>query len=183
MKLFVGILLGALLLVGCGDSDDTEDVSIASFYKKLNVWLENPQASAPVCAEVANAEINKSKRYAKVITNGNVCQAALEENFSFLIADDEYQLLGIEPFGPASTEKKIDRQVHLQAVRVRIQTPSGEQIVPARAAAMIQNNKIENLAGMRLSTIAPEEFAASLGSDEAIPVDPVSATYYSNEDS
>lgn len=183
MKVFVGFLLAALVLAGCGSSEEKESVSIASFYKKLNAWIDDPSAARAACAEVAPAEINRSKRYAQVITDGDTCQAALEENFSFLIADDEYKLLAIEPFGPRSEEKKVDRPVELQAVRVRIQTPDGPRTVTARAAAILQNNKIANLAGMRLSTIAPAEFAASLGSDQAIPVDPVSATYYSNKDS
>lgn len=181
MKFLLPLLVLPLLFFGCSEKNEAEP-QIASFYQNLSLWLSGQEgAGKKACALLTEEELEGSRKYAQALTGGDLCQGVLEENFSFLTRSDDYQLLSAEPFGKADEETKVDRTLEVQTVRLTIKTPQGDSVVPAKAAALVEGGKILNLAGMRLSTLAPEEFAQSLGTDESIPVDPLAAAYYSEK--
>lgn len=185
MKKYLLILAAAgLVISGCGssESEGNDAKLLADFYKKLNVYLSggSPQEA---CNMIGEAQLEDSRSYAQAAAGGNLCRGALQENFSFLIDPDSWSLDKIEAIDAPESQRKQGTQIWIQPVRISMTIGGKNEEVLARSAAVFENGKIRSLDGMRLATVAPEQFARNIGSPTVISVDPVSAAYYSDKDS
>lgn len=180
MRILIIVLLGTLLLAGCSKSEESgadDSQRIDQFFSQLQPWLDGKRGAAEAaCGNIAESQLAESEKYA-ARANKDLCQGALLEHFAFFIPGDNFKLLAVDSVGRA--EPAEQEGVWVQPVRLRMIVGGKEKSVLAQSAAVIEDGKIKTLDGMRLSALAPEEFAENLGSGEVIRVDPVSAAYYS----
>jgi hypothetical protein len=178
MKKSIFLLLGLLFLAGCGSSEPRDESrTMGQFYVALGEWMDG-SGGERACQFLPESELQGADAFAKSATGGDLCEGALRKNFAFLNEPDK-----INKIAPAGKAEKVTRQgetIWVQPVSLKMTIDGKQQEVLARSAAVVRDGKIQSLNGMRISTVAPEQFAENIDSPTVIRVDPVLAAYFSS---